>query len=216
MPAILQKVTAFITRLSEAGPELLVFRHPTSGIQLPAGTVEEGESPEAAVLREVEEETGLANLRLVGPLAVIDRTLPRNNRVLLRDTALRIGPSDRARDLDFVLGRGAKVRLAEVIGDSAEVIVEEFNSLTQNLATLAARISGWIPADLLAAQTERYCFHLATSAVTPGEWDHYTEDGGGHVFHCYWTPLVPKPKLVSPQDAWLDRVYEPLLASARA
>lgn len=32
---------------------------------MPAGTVRTGESPEAAVVREVQEETGLTNLRLV-------------------------------------------------------------------------------------------------------------------------------------------------------
>lgn len=41
---VLHKVTGFVTR----GRELLVFRHPTAGVQLPAGTVEAGETPEAA------------------------------------------------------------------------------------------------------------------------------------------------------------------------
>ena len=36
-----------------------------SGLQVPAGTVEDGESPEEAVLREVVEETGLATVRVV-------------------------------------------------------------------------------------------------------------------------------------------------------
>ena len=46
---------------------LLVFRHvafPDAGIQVPAGTIEEGESPEDTVLREVEEETGLDHLEI--------------------------------------------------------------------------------------------------------------------------------------------------------
>lgn len=54
----IRKVSAFITR----GDRLLVFRkpnHPGTGTQLPAGTVEPGESPETAVLREAREETGL-------------------------------------------------------------------------------------------------------------------------------------------------------------
>lgn len=53
-----EKVLAYITR----GDELLVFEHagnPDAGIQVPAGTVEPGESLEKAVLREVQEETGL-------------------------------------------------------------------------------------------------------------------------------------------------------------
>ena len=53
-----KKVLAYITR----GDELLVFTHrdfPEAGVQVPAGTVEAGETLDAAVLREVHEETGL-------------------------------------------------------------------------------------------------------------------------------------------------------------
>ena len=61
-----RKVTALITRPGPAGPELLVFEHPHAGVQLPAGTVEEGESFEAAAMREAWEETGALGLTLVG------------------------------------------------------------------------------------------------------------------------------------------------------
>lgn len=52
------KVLAYVTR----GDRLLVFRqprHPEAGLQVPAGTIEAGEAPRAAVLRELHEETGL-------------------------------------------------------------------------------------------------------------------------------------------------------------
>ncbi|MBK7892702.1 MAG: NUDIX domain-containing protein [Bdellovibrionales bacterium] len=58
-----EKVLAYITRIHPTGMELLVFDHvgmPEAGIQVPAGTVDPGETPSAAVLREVEEETGLS------------------------------------------------------------------------------------------------------------------------------------------------------------
>lgn len=59
MSSVVEKVTAFITRERTGVKELLLFKHPTAGIQIPAGTVEEGETPEKAVKREVYEETGL-------------------------------------------------------------------------------------------------------------------------------------------------------------
>ena len=65
MPPSPVKVFAYITH----GNHLLVFRHPDfpeAGIQVPAGTVEEGESAEAAVMREAFEETGLAYLTFAG------------------------------------------------------------------------------------------------------------------------------------------------------
>lgn len=53
-----RKACAYITR--DRGSELLVFRGPEhDGLQIPKGTVESGESPGAAVRREIAEESGL-------------------------------------------------------------------------------------------------------------------------------------------------------------
>ena len=61
------KVFAYITH----GTDLLLFRHPDfpeAGIQVPAGSIEEGETPEVAVMREAFEETGLSGLKLISYL----------------------------------------------------------------------------------------------------------------------------------------------------
>ena len=76
MPSAIEKVTAFIIRESNAGRELLLFEHPYAGLQLPAGTVEEGESPVESVLRESREETGLTVLSIVEYLGVQNTRLP--------------------------------------------------------------------------------------------------------------------------------------------
>lgn len=50
------------------GASLLVFEHvdaPEAGVQVPAGTIAEGETPEQTALREVAEETGLTGVRIV-------------------------------------------------------------------------------------------------------------------------------------------------------
>lgn len=60
----LDKAMAYITHRDR----LLVFRQPDfpeAGIQVPGGSIEPGEPPEVAVLREAFEETGLGGLRLV-------------------------------------------------------------------------------------------------------------------------------------------------------
>ena len=67
MKPMKDKVFAYITH----GYRLLVFRHPAvpeAGIQVRAGTIKVDESPEAAVLREAFEETGMADLTLAGLL----------------------------------------------------------------------------------------------------------------------------------------------------
>jgi len=63
---VIGKVVCYVVR----GDELLVFRHRShdAGLQVPAGTIEPGEAPAAAALREAEEETGLTGLRLVRKL----------------------------------------------------------------------------------------------------------------------------------------------------
>ena len=62
------KVIAYIVR----SDSLVAFVHENdadplfeSGLQVPAGTMHDGEEPAAAVLREAFEETGLAGLRIV-------------------------------------------------------------------------------------------------------------------------------------------------------
>jgi len=65
------KAFAYITRSSTRGTEFLAFTHtdPESGIQVPKGTVEKGETPAEAALREAYEECGLEGLELMRHLA---------------------------------------------------------------------------------------------------------------------------------------------------
>ncbi|WP_407555551.1 NUDIX domain-containing protein [Streptomyces sp. Pv4-95] len=72
------RVAAYVIR-NRAVPELLVFDHvgmPEAGTQVPAGGVESGEELEAAVLREVAEETGLLTAAVVRRIAVEDKPHP--------------------------------------------------------------------------------------------------------------------------------------------
>jgi len=60
------KVFCYLTRPSEYGRELLVFdSHDEPGLEVPKGSVEAGESAEAAVSRELLEEAGVAGIRIV-------------------------------------------------------------------------------------------------------------------------------------------------------
>lgn len=63
MPPVKHKVMAYITH----GSRLLVFKQPDfpeAGIQVPGGSIDDGECPDDAVLREAFEETGLNGLIL--------------------------------------------------------------------------------------------------------------------------------------------------------
>jgi 8-oxo-dGTP diphosphatase len=59
MPILVPKAFIYLTRGTR---ELLLLahpEHPEAGLQVPAGTIEAGESPEQAAIRELTEETGL-------------------------------------------------------------------------------------------------------------------------------------------------------------
>jgi 8-oxo-dGTP diphosphatase len=73
-PTHRRKAFAYITH----GNRLLLFSHPdapAAGIQVPAGTIEEGEAPDRAVMREAFEETGLPDLELARFLGEQIRTM---------------------------------------------------------------------------------------------------------------------------------------------
>jgi 8-oxo-dGTP diphosphatase len=66
-----RRVLAYITRERNGRTELLVFAHgddPEIGVQVPAGRLESGEELEAGLRREIEEEAGLTNFRIVREL----------------------------------------------------------------------------------------------------------------------------------------------------
>lgn len=69
-----RKAFAYITREDH----LLVFTHPLApeaGIQVPAGTIKDGEEPRKAALREAREETGLDKLRVSSFLGTVNRAM---------------------------------------------------------------------------------------------------------------------------------------------
>jgi 8-oxo-dGTP pyrophosphatase MutT (NUDIX family) len=82
--APLEKVTAFITRKSDNGTELLLFKHPNAGIQLPAGTVEIGEKHDDAAKREAMEETGLTHFDHISYIDKMESNLNKKIKALLR------------------------------------------------------------------------------------------------------------------------------------
>ncbi len=202
------KVTAFVTRRAPSGDghELLVFRHPDAGIQLPAGSVEPGESPAAAALREVEEETGLRETQLVAHLGTRVTDL-HDVKAFLADAPLLAGPSPGAALLT-TLPRGWWCRPLGWQGDYCEVRYEELDRNTQPEQVIV-RFTGWVRSDLLAGRMERAYFHVSCTRPAPDRWQQRAEDRFD--FACHWLPLVPKPDIRSPQQAWIDEFHDALV-----
>lgn len=75
--AFIPKATAVLVRGAGAEREVLVFLHPDvdgsgASVQLPAGTIEVGEDPGEAALRELLEETGVMGAEVRALLGILD------------------------------------------------------------------------------------------------------------------------------------------------
>ena len=207
MSEVVQKVTAFIIREKDGVKELLVFKHPTAGVQIPAGTVEKGEDIETAVKRETYEETGLQFVEIENYLGCFENELENNQRIIAETTEVYIEPSLTAIPYKRKLPKGLTVNYLSTGEDFTHIsyIVYEYDKFHKPIR-IDTNITGWIPNENLSAQKKRHFFLMSTQEETADAWE--LESDLGHIFKPYWTPLSPKPQIISPQDKWLDFVYE--------
>ena len=210
MNQVVQKVTAFIVRERDGVKELLVFKHPTAGIQIPAGTVEKNEDLETAVKRETYEETGLQSVEIESYLGCFENELESNQRIIAETTRVYIKPNLKAIPYKRKLPKGLTVDYLSIQKDFTHIsyIEYEYDQFYKPIH-IDANIIGWVPNENLSAQKKRHFFHLSTQEETEDAWE--LKSDMGHIFKPYWTPLSPKPKIISPQDRWLDFVYEKIL-----
>lgn len=201
----LEKVTAFITRPGPSETEMLLFVHPHAGIQFPAGTVEEDETLEEAVLRETAEETGLAGARILRHLGWRDELPPDSTHVILRTTPVFVRPGPTSADWAR-LRRGLGVRLLRHKDGYAQVAYEEVDRYPDPTYT-TFQVTGWVPDSALAAANRRHFFHLEASAGGPLEWSQFSDH---HTFRLFWAPLSSLAQLALVQHPWLDYVRQEL------
>ena len=213
----IQKVTAFITRERPTGRQLLLFQHPQAGVQLPAGTVDEGEAWETAVLREAYEETGLTHLTIHRYLGQINNELAAGEAILNQDSHIFSQPDETSLPFAPLFSRGMTFAVGEQNGrfDNAQgrrfhhILYTEYDQLP-NPTHITLHIDGWLPSERLSWRKTRHYVHLLCHEATPDRWT--LPSDRGHVFTPFWADLQPKPAVVAPQNRWLDDVYDLLLA----
>jgi 8-oxo-dGTP pyrophosphatase MutT (NUDIX family) len=194
----LEKVTAFVTRSGPGGTELLLFEHPHAGIQIPAGTVEEGEDPRQAVLREVCEETGLEAC-LESWHASQETVLPEGQRVVLQRTPVFSRPD--AGSFDWAsFRRGIPVCEERRAGGFVQVTYQEGDRYPDPEYN-SYHITGWVPEEVLGDGLRRFFYHLSVPAGGPPAWEQRSDQ---HLFRPFWAGIHALPAIVPPQQTWLD------------
>jgi len=195
----LEKITAFVTRSGLNGLELLVFQHPTAGIQIPAGTVEEGETIEQAAFREVAEETGLYDISLRRYLGWRDEVPARFTHVIYRETKVYSRPDLKSFDWAS-FRRGIGVRMQRQANGFAQVTYDESNRYPDP-EFITYSITGWVPLECLAAVNRRHFFHFTFHGTAPERWEQFSDN---HLFQPFWAPFDHLPAIVEPQHTWLE------------
>ena len=204
----IHKVTAFITRERPEGRQILLFQHPQAGVQIPAGTVDEGEDWQTAVIREATEETGLTQLTIHRYLGQIENELAAGEAILNQDSHIFSQPDASALPFAPLMSRGMTFVMGEQVGSFHHTIYTEYDQLP-NPSQITLYIDGWLPSERLSWRKTRHYVHLHCYEETPDRW---TLPGDrNHLFAPFWANLQPKPAIVSPQNRWLDEVYEMLL-----
>lgn len=216
----IEKVTAFVTRGPANARELLVFRHPSGGIQLPAGTIEENEPVEAAALRETWEETGLTAVAVSSYLGAQLQNLRADYRMVLRKVTLLQLPNPESpvvpQPFPTYLGlrRGLPVRrMGDEQNGFVPVAYEEYDDIMDDPAAVPTRsVSGWIEADAVTPDLVRHFFHLTTTEPTPNSWVQSAEEWE-HRFELYWAslPSTHNASLIPSQAAWLREYTDRLM-----
>jgi 8-oxo-dGTP pyrophosphatase MutT (NUDIX family) len=196
MTPTLNKVTAFITRNTPGGRQILLIRHPFAGNQFPVGTVEEGESFEAAALREAHEETGLEHTSMIAQLGELWEQFP-GRAFLLSKATVYARPDPTSFDWAF-LPRGAGVDVLREQNGFVQVSFIE-GDVYPDPAYLTYQITGWIRGESLATQLNRRIYQLSCEDVTPDTWQIYIDQ---HKYTLFWANVDNMPDIVHPQNTY--------------
>ncbi len=199
---MIQKVTCFITANISGDHFLLLFEHPTAGIQIPAGTVEEDESIENTALREASEESGLINLKIKKLICSRDENLSAGKVVLANQERVFARPDPTSFQWAY-LPRAAIVDLIRSENVFAQVCYSEGN-LYPDPNYISYQIIGWVRKDSLTRNLRRHFFHIEYQGpLDMGKWSVKIDS---HLFTSAWYPFESLPAIVYPQNTWLDYV----------
>lgn len=200
---MIERVTAFITRRINGKPQLLVFKHPVAGIQIPSGTVEENEALEKALFRAVNEETGLKKITLTRKLGETTNFLGPDEAILTQTMRFFAWPAQSAKRNGPLCTRGLKLQTFERKVGFVRVKYEEFD-LNKQAPVLLSELEGWLPSNVLTREVHQHFYLLKMEEDTADHWN--IQSDGGNTFQCMWVNMDDIPVLNGEQSEWLKQL----------
>lgn len=208
MSTQVHKVVAFVTR--DDGSTLF-FQHPEAGYQLPAGTVDEGETGEVAVLRELWEETSLDQVEIVAYLGRVPT--PATQAMMRENVRPLLSIHDKNSASPRMLSRNYRVEVLDEVDEMARIVYREVKFHPPSGDESAVwetkfTVEGWVPKTSLVRNVQRDIFHIRTLKPTAETWEHAGDHG--FMFRMFWHPFGKNPGLHPLQAVWFDYALEKL------
>ncbi len=185
------KVTVFAI----VGGRVLVFDHPLAGTQFPAGTVDPGETPADAAVRELREETGVRvdDVELLGTsLTAREDDLAYTLQAIMADDGLRI-PS------------GYRVHVLGTHGEAVRFTRRDYDYSTVEPEILSDS-PGTTSTQNLTRFVERHFYRTHVQDAVAWSW----EGDDGHVWRCHFVE-IGEVLAFGEQQGWIDQFASQLL-----
>ena len=205
----MDKITSFVLRNNRS--EILLFQHEDYTIQLPAGSIENGEDILDAGVREAIEETEINKNAILGKNMIncITNDLE-NNEVVIEVKADLYSRPIKTSMKWCAIPRGITVQKIKENSDFIQVKYEDWNNeLEKDYITFG--VLGWIEkANIGFKKNRHYC--MIDVNDSRNEWEVKNDH---HVFYCRWIPIDKLPQDIYPNNKWIKVLIEEMKKDRR-
>jgi 8-oxo-dGTP pyrophosphatase MutT (NUDIX family) len=193
----MEKITAFVFRNDRT--ELLLFEHEDHTIQLPAGTMEKGESPVEAGMREVFEETGIAVDQVIGKETLDFSNNELGDDEIVIETTSQVYARPRPDSMPGgIIHRGITVRKLRERDGYCQIQYQDWNNEVEK-DYMTYSLTGWVnKANVSHEKIRHYCI-----LDVDYEKNNWVIHNDRHIFKPFWAKINALPAEIVPANKWI-------------